>query len=57
MNTKTKRPRIMSVNPNNVDYRINQIKKEIGKGLTKFELKWLLIQNDLKSLNKTTNTI
>jgi hypothetical protein len=57
MNTKTKRPRIMSVNPNNVDYRINQIKKEIGKGLTKFELKWLLIQNELKSLNKTTNTI
>jgi len=57
MNTKTKRPRIMSVNPNNVDYRINQIKKEIGKGLTKFELKWLLIQNELNSLNKTTNTI
>jgi hypothetical protein len=57
MNTKTKRPRIMSVNPNNIDYRINQIKKEIGKGLSKFELKWLLIQNELKSLNKTTNTI
>lgn len=56
MNTKTKRPRIMSVNPN-IDYRINQIKKEIGKGLSKFELKWLLIQNELKSLNKTTNTI
>lgn len=57
MNTKTKRPRIMSVNPNNIDYRINQIKKEIGKGLSKFELKWLLIQNELKSLNKTTNII
>jgi len=57
MNTKTKRPRIMPVNPTNVESRINKIKKELGNGLSKFELKWLLIQNELKSLNKTTNTI
>jgi hypothetical protein len=55
MNTikKTKRNRIkaeLPIHTSTVEFRIKKIQAELG--LTTFELKWLAIQNELKSLNK-----
>jgi hypothetical protein len=51
---KTKRPRIKANLPTHtstVEFRIFKAINELGKGLTKFELKMLLIKNDLNALN------
>jgi hypothetical protein len=51
---KTKRPRIKANLPthtSHVEFRIKKAIDELGKGLTKFELKMLLIKNELNAKN------
>lgn len=56
MNTqKTKRPRIKQTLPEytrSIDFRLKQIKAELCEGLSPFEAKWLLIQNEVATLKK-----
>ena len=51
---KTKRPRIkvnLPTHTSHVEFRIKKAIDELGKGLTKFELKMLLIKNELNAKN------
>lgn len=53
--TKTKRPRIKPLHTNSVEQRIKKAQNELG--LSKFDLIWLKIQNELKTLNTLKNEI
>jgi len=44
---KTKRPRIV-ISTKSVDARIQEVSKQLG--LTKFDIKWLTIVNEVKLL-------